>query len=267
MKYLEFDITEQLKDYVQLIWLAESEYENDYYPREKILPDGIVEIVFHFEEPFFTYNYLGEKIKQPKSFAISQMRRYIEIESNGRIGFISVRFFPWGAYHFFDLPIRKFLDDTIDATSLWGEEHESMLNQLGKVCNEEKVKLIQEYLYKCLLKHKKDVEKIDESIKLIRNTKGHYSIDLLCENTGLSYKQLERKFLSTIGTTPKSFSRTTRFLNLCHNLKLYENNTLSQLTAECGYYDQSHFIKDFKDFTSFTPKEYYKQSNICFADF
>jgi len=73
--------------------------------------------------------------------------------------------------------------------------------------------------------------------------------------------------LATIGTTPKIFSRTTRFLHLCHHLKEYENKNMTQLTYDLGYYDQAHFIKDFRTFTGFTPKEFYEQNNICFADF
>jgi len=86
----------------------------DDYPREKISPNGIVEIVFHYRGPFVTYLSSGDRFVQPKGFAISQMRKFIEIESNGTIGFVSVRFYPLGAHHFFREPVKNFLDDTID---------------------------------------------------------------------------------------------------------------------------------------------------------
>lgn len=267
MIYSEHKPLKALSDYIQLIWLAESESESDTYAREKIMPDGIIEIVFHFGEPFFTYNNNGIKLKQPKAFAISQLRKFIEIESDGSIGLVSIRFYPWGAHHFFNLPIGKFLDNTIDLKHLWGNDHQIILKQLQSVTNDEKIKIIQTFLHKCLLANKKNTDGIDDLIKFIRKTRGQYSIELLCKKSGLTYKQLERKFLSTIGTTPKVFSRTTRFLHLCHNLKDYENKTLSQLTYDLGYYDQAHFIKDFKAFSGFTPKEYYEQKNVSFADF
>lgn len=267
MKYIEYNPTELLSEYIQLIWIAESESPDDYYPKEKILPDGIVEIVFHFGEPFITHNANGGKIKQPTGFAVSQMREFIEIESDGNIGFVSVRFYPWGAHHFFERPINTFLDNTIDLKYLWKDDYQSILKQIEKVCNDEKVSIIQQFLYKCLSQHNNGNDPIDNAIKLIRNTKGQYPIDSICQKTNLTYKQLERKFLATIGATPKVFSRTTRFLHLCHHLKEYENKTMVQLTYELGYYDQAHFIKDFKAFSGLTPREYYQHNNICFADF
>ena len=95
LKYIEYKAEDDLSDYIQLVWIAESESEYDHYPKERVLPDGIVEIIFHFAEPFITHRANGDKVKQPKGFAISQMKNFIEIESDGEIGFISVRFYPW----------------------------------------------------------------------------------------------------------------------------------------------------------------------------
>jgi AraC-like DNA-binding protein len=267
MNYTEFKPKESLEKYIQLIWIAESETKEDFYPIEKILPDGIVEIVFHFNEPFITYYDDKLKIKQPKAFAISQMRKLIEIESNGLIGFISVRFYPWGAYHFFEKPIKDFLDKTIDLQKVWADDYQKILQELKVSDNFKRVEIIQNFLDKCLHQYKKDTDDIDNAIKLIRETKGKYSIDTLCEKLNLNYKQLERQFLKTIGTTPKVFSKTTRFLNLCHHLKDYENLTMTQLAIDMGYFDQAHFNKDFKAFSGLTPREFFQQNNVSFADF
>ena len=267
MKYIEYKPSELLSEYIQLIWIAEAESPEDYYPREKVLPDGIVEIIFHFADPFITYNINGEGLKQSKGFAISQMKNFIEIESDGNIGFVSVRFYPWGAHHFFDFPISNFLDGQIDISLLWSGSFQKILNDLINISNDKRVTIVQDFLQDQLRKYKKETQVIDHCIKAIRESKGHYTIDELCQNMNLHYKQLERKFLSTIGTTPKVFSRTTRFLHLCHHLKDYENLTMTQLALDLGYFDQAHFTKDFKAFSGLTPKEYYRQKNICFAEF
>jgi len=267
MKYKEFEPKESLSEYIQLIWIAESEEKFDFYPKEKILPDGIVEIVFHFKESFIMHYGGGIKIKQPKAFAISQMRKFIEIESDGFIGFISVRFYPWGAYHFFKNPIKDFLDKTIALDKIWPNDYQRILSEIEVSDNIQRVDIIQNFLIKVLNKYKKETGNIDKAIKLIRESKGTYSIDMLCKKLNLSYKQLERQFSRTIGTTPKVFSKTTRFLNLCHHLKDFENKTMSQLALDMGYFDQAHFIKDFKAFSGLTPRDYYKQNNVSFADF
>jgi AraC-like DNA-binding protein len=244
----------------------ESESKEDGYPRSRIVPDGIVEVIFHYGEPCTTYqDDVG--FLQPKSFAISMMKKYVEIESTGNTGFISVRFFPWGAYHFFDTPIQEFLDQTIDATKLWGDRVNIALKRLKETPDLNlKFLIVEQFLLDSLQEHKKPDTIVEEALKLIRDTKGILPIEKLCEHTGESRKQLERKFLSTIGTTPKVFSRITRFLNICHQLGEHKDKTLTQLTHECGYYDQAHFIKEFKEFSGFTPKEYFTKENFYFSE-
>lgn len=267
MNYIEYKPNDRLSEYIQLIWIAESESTTDYYPKEKILPDGIVEIVFHFADPFITYNAKGEKIKQPKGFAVSQMKNFIEIESDGTIGFVSVRFYPWGAHHFFDKPVNNFLDATVDIELLWPNNFQNILQAIQGIDNKERINIIQNFLEEQFKKHKKETIAIDNAIKLIRETKGEHTIEELCNKLNIHHKKLERGFINTVGTTPKVFSRTTRFLHLCHHLEEYENLTLTQLAYRLGYYDQAHFIKDFKAFSGITPKEYFQQNNICFAEF
>jgi len=268
MKYLEFKTVKSLANYIQLVWISESESPEDRFEKVKIMPDGLVEIVFHYYDPFITYLADGKSFIQPKGFAISQMKKFIEIESDGKTGFVSVRCYPWGAHHFFKEPGKNFLDDTIDIKDLWKDDSKIVLDKL-KVTNtpDEKANLVQTFLLEKLNENKKESDGIDEAIKLIRKTRGQLSIEEICEKTNLTHKQLERGFLSTVGTTPKIFSRISRFLNLCHNLKEYENKSIAALAHDMGFYDQAHFIKEFKNFSGLTPKEYFEQNNIVFADF
>jgi len=174
MKYLEFKSVKPLENYIQLVWISESEFPEDRFEKVKIMPDGIVEIVFHYHDPFITYLADGKSFKQPKGFAISQMRKFIEIKSNGKTGFVSVRCYPWGAHHFFKEPVKNFLDDTIDIKHLWKDDSEIILDQL-KATNThgKKANLIQTFLLDKLNENKKESHSIDEAIKLIRKTRGN----------------------------------------------------------------------------------------------
>jgi AraC-like DNA-binding protein len=266
MLYREFDITPPLSEYIQVLWAMESETPEDNYPRSQILPDGIVEVIFHYEDPFYTWQD-GEQCLQPVHFAISMMRKFVEIGSSGKTGFISVRFFPWGAYHFFDKPISSFLDTTIEGHKLWGEDSATVINDVKNAADlDERVKVVEEFLIKQLRQHRKYDSKIDEAVKLIRSTKGMLSIEEICAKSGFSKKQLERKFESSVGAMPKIFSRITRFLYICQHLDEQRNKSLTALTHECGFYDQAHFIKEFKAFSDFTPKEFFAKNNVYFSD-
>ena len=266
MQYHEHQLDEPLTEYIQTIWAMESENDEDVYPRSLIMPDGIVEIIFHYETPFYTWQD-NNKFLQSENFAVSMMQQYIEIASSGKTGFISVRFFPWGAYHFFDEPIRNFLDQTIDAIKLWGNDSEKIIKELKTLNSlEERFKVVERFLLAKLKQHKKEETTTDNAIKLIRKTKGALTVEKVCAETGLSKKQLERNFLASVGIMPKLFSRITRFLNICQNLDEYKNKTLTHLAYECGFYDQAHFIKEFKAFSGFTPKEFFEKENVYFSE-
>ena len=282
MIYREFDTRAGLAPYVQLVWMMESEHEDDHAPRSLIVPDGIVEIVFHYGDPWITSVAGGMRMVQPRSFAVSQMRNYIEIESNGRTGFVSVRFYPWGAYHFFDIPVQSFLDDTVSTRTLWPMHYEDFMEKLraaaagaGGAGGEGFASGaggagfaagLQEFLLDRLAEHYKDDSALDEAVKLIRSTGGQLSVEEVGERVCLSRKQLERKFVATVGTTPKTFARISRFLNICHHLDWYRDSTLTRLAHECGYFDQAHFIREFSAFTGFTPKAFFAKNNVKFAE-
>lgn len=266
MEYHEHILSKPLTDYIQTMWAMQSENDTDHYPKSQIMPDGIVEVIFHYGNSFYTYQD-GKRFLQPDSFAISMMRKYVEIESNGIAGFVSVRFFPWGAYHFFDKPVKDFLDQTLDARELWGNQITDLREELkSQPSIEEKFSVVEKFLLEQYGKFKRDDRAIDNVIKWIREQKGMMSVEEIGSRAGLSKKQLERKFLSTVGTTPKTFARITRFLNLCQNLEDHKGRTLTELTHDCGYYDQAHFIKEFKEFSGYTPKEFYERENVYFTD-
>ncbi|MXX03033.1 MAG: helix-turn-helix transcriptional regulator [Gemmatimonadetes bacterium] len=279
MIYREFETHAVLAPYVQLVWMMESEHEDDHAPRSLIVPDGIVEIVFHYGDPWITTVAGGRRLVQPRSFAVSQMRKYIEIESNGRTGFVSVRFYPWGAYHFFDNPVHSFLDDMVSTAALWPVHYEEMTEKLhvaaggagvasstGGADGAGLASVVQGFLLDRLEEHYKDDVALDEAVKLIRSTGGQLSVEEVGERVGLSRKQLERKFVATVGTTPKTFARISRFLNICHHLDRYRDSTLTRLAHECGYFDQAHFIREFNAFTGFTPKAFFAKNNVKFAE-
>lgn len=266
MHYQEFTVNDALSDYVQTIWALESESEDDAYPRSLIMPDGIVEFVFYYEQPFCYYQD-GTRYIHSANVAVSMVKKYIEIESTGKTGFIAVRCYPWGAYHFFDVPIADFIDTTIDGHKLWGEAAAAVIDDLRAAPGlAARVSIVEQFLVERLHQFKKNESKTDEALKLIRQSKGTLSIEEVCGKTGFTRKQLERKFTRLAGMTPKVFSRVCRFLNICHHLDEYRGKSLTELAYECGYYDQSHFINEFKEFSGFTPKEFFEKQNIWFTE-
>lgn len=124
----------------------------------------------------------------------------------------------------------------------------------------EKIDLIETFLSNLLA----DAVVIDRVIKstvdIILSADGQLSVGDLSEQTNTSRKQLERKFSAAVGLSPKQLSKTIRLQAALRKMLNGEFESFTALAYDGAYYDQAHFIKDFKEFTGFSPKEYFGEN-------
>ncbi len=265
MRYEEFPIDPRLAPYVRLIWQLEIDRPADFGAPERVMPDGIVEIVFPYRAAF-DLRFAGEPFRtQAESFAISQTKRFVEIRPEQPAGFLSVRFHPWGAYHFFDLPVSAFADRAIGITELWGAEATEIDERLASAAStDHRVALVQRFLLRHLHQHaKRDVRPV---VSAVWAGRGQRSIADLCRETGVTERTLERTFRSALGVSPKQFARLTRFLCACDQLKQGGWTTLGEVAHAVGYYDQSHFNAEFKGFAGVCPTGFLKHEHVAYLD-
>ena len=260
MKYYEINPGPPLDQYLQCFTVASA--PSGYTP-QRILPDGIVELVFHLVEPMVTAG-TGQ---QPSSFVISQMKKPIQISSPSAVHYISCRFYPWGAYHFFSRPVQDFLDGTMAIKYLWTTEWTKFQDQLAEVSTDaERLMLLRQLLLHQLDRHNANQpSSIDRVIKHARYEGWNGTVDELGTRFGYAKKRLETLFRSTVGTTPKTFLRNARFLHACQKMIDCPTSDLTSTALELGYFDQAHFIHDFKAFCSMTPKQFVQSPDLHFT--
>ena len=254
-----------LRPYVRLLWVLELDEPTEFGPAERITPDGVLELVFHYGAPV-ACGYADEQLAvQPRSVVVSQTRRYLEIQPTGPTGLISVRFQPWGAYHFLGLPISEIADMQTPAELLWGHDATDLEDRLAETDNvPSRVDLVQRFLLSQLSRHRK--ADIGPLVQTVWQRRGQVSIRDLCERLGVGERRLQRAFAAALGTTPKGFARLSRFLHACALLRNGSEPSLSATGLACGYYDQSHFIADFKAFSGMTPRQFVDTSGVSFLD-
>jgi AraC-like DNA-binding protein len=80
----------------------------------------------------------------------------------------------------------------------------------------------------------------------------------------MSNRQLVRKFGNSIGLSPKEFTRIIKFIGSLNYLKTNRNNNLAEAAHSCGYYDQAHFIHDFKEYSGLTPSQFLTLDNVFY---
>jgi AraC-like DNA-binding protein len=120
----------------------------------------------------------------------------------------------------------------------------------------ERVGIVSEFLRKCIRSREIHEPAVFSVISSVIRSNGLAKIPELAAQSFLSTRQFERKFLAFSGFSPKLFSRIIRFHSA---LNEYGNKdkSLTEIAYECGYYDQSHFIHDFKAFSGEHPKTYF----------
>lgn len=257
MDYKTYSPDRQISAFVKLFWSLDA--PGTALPeRQRIVPDGCMEMIFHYGDLFRQYTEEGSSLIQPRSFVFGQITRQLEIAPTGVTGIIAARFSPDGFAPFSAMDIASLENRAVPLTELFGKMGGQLERDvIAATTNEQRIKLIEQFLVR-ELETPRVVDNISRSsVDLLLKLKGQVSVDELANQVGVNRRQLERKFSTVIGLSPKQLSKMIR---LQAALKMMEHQSFTNLTAlayECGYFDQAHFIKDFKEFTGMSPRQFY----------
>lgn len=270
MNYQTFEPDQDLSILVKCYWTLECPKE-EKPEKQTIIPDGCMEMVFHYGDLFRQYTENGNSLVQPRCFVIGQLTQPLEIEPTGETGIFSVRFHPNGFLPFSTIPIKEMENTAVSLEKLFGDDGRQMAQKvLGAPSALEKIKVVESFLLNRLT----DAETVDRIVKstieTILTANGQLSIDELSRQSNINQRQLERKFSTAVGLSPKQLSKTIRLQATLKMLLNEKFTSLTDLAYKNEYYDQAHFIKDFKELTGHTPKQFYgntlKMTSFFIAD-
>jgi AraC-like DNA-binding protein len=254
-----------LSMYIKHYWFLEMEACEAV--GERVIPTGYVELTFHFADHLLKRKQTDEL--QPGIIICGQKTDFFDVLPTGKISMLSVQFFPHSAGLFFNLPINEMVNETLDLKDLIGvpaRELEEQLDDLPTL--EDKVKHIEHFLLLRLsLKTKYAWNRISHNIRLINQSNGRIKPDQLASETCLCRKQHERIFKEMVGLSPKQFLKVIRFQYTLYAHQHYPVESLTELAYRCGYYDQSHMINDFREFSGITPKQYFNECSNPVSDY
>ncbi|KAB1232603.1 helix-turn-helix domain-containing protein [Chryseobacterium viscerum] len=255
MDYQTFPPQPDLASIIKCYWTLESPREA--VPQvQTIVPDGCMEMIIHYGDLYNQY-IDGKPVLQPRSCVFGQLTEPLKIEPTGITGIFSVRFHHDGFIPFATIPIKEMDDQAIPLEKLFGIQGSELEENVLKASTvQEKISIVETFLLERL--NTETIDRIVQStVDLLLNVDGKISVNELSKQTNINRRQLERKFSSAIGLSPKQLSKTIRLQTTIKHLLNKEYASLTALAYESEYYDQAHFIKDFKEFTGFTPKEFY----------
>jgi len=246
-----YPIHPTLQPYVKLICTMECNEVKDV-EQVHVLPDACVELFISYTETPVAI--IDEQLHK-NSIINSRMSMPTSVQMRKGSGCIAICFHPGMAYPFFSLPMNIFTNNSISLNDIWGKVTKEIEDKLATANHHKiRIEIIQKYLLRLLLSSKQDLQ-IDQCLNLIHKTPTEVNLTKLHEVTGYSQRHLARKFKQHIGLSPKEYLKVNRFISSLKYLKKYPELSLTQIAYQSGYFDQAHFIHDYKIYAEHTPKE------------
>ena len=263
MKLFTIQPTKKLADLVRYFWVFEGNASTDRPYVHRTFANVCPELLFHYQGAFEESN---DEDETQSSFLAGihahtvKYRRFLTKESFGIFG---VYLYPHALPVLFNTPAIALTNELPDLSSLLKSAgralEEKMMMASG---NAERLAIITSFLEQRITDQKRP--EIGKIIRSIVQEKGQVNIKELSSECFLSVRQFERNFKEQTGFSAKTFARITRFYAVVEG-RLGHQRSLTDIAYEFGYYDQSHFISDFKEFSGFCPKTWLhsKPIDLC----
>lgn len=262
----EFPPRPALAQYVQCLWTLKGCVESDTPENQsagfkQFLPDAGLKISFNRERSVEFVLPDGRYTTDGQGCLCGVLTQNYWIHYTGRINRIGVRFHPGCAYAFVPFSVERLNDRICDLDQIWGragwELTEDM--QCPKLTTPQRIERLENFLIDLLDRYQKHDSVYGSAAQAVITRQGQVSLGNLSRRVGSSRRQLERKFRRKSGLTPKQFCRILRFRHLFEYISAHPNDSWVVTALACGYYDQAHLIRDFRQFTGMSPVTFIKE--------
>ncbi len=229
---------------------------------DRFLPNGDTEILIDFHDtPQYIYD--NESLKEIQAcnhvWASGFRTEPITIPSGTDAAMMVIAFKKGLAAPFFPFPMNEIADSVVDADLVWGTDFGVLREQLLATKDiDERFRLVEDFLIREFQSQMSINPCVAFAISEMTERPDAISIARMNAKIGYSQKHFTEMFRRQVGVNPKSYLKIMRFQKAVRAIDSAENIDWGQLSLECGFYDQSHFINDFKHFAGFTPEQYAK---------
>lgn len=228
-----------------------------------IVPDGTFGILFMDAQKSIRRNLgiEGPPITLKKTSVFGQKTKPVNyFYSKGNVSSFGIKINPAGLAMFLDQSLKEFKDLFVEIDLLNNavlSDLESKILEANSI--EAKILIVENFVVERLsiLKYNPDYLLFVNIVGHIKEKKGEVRFDFLTSHFNVNYKKMERLFHRFLGITPKTYIRIVRLAATIHYLSKHETKNLTQTGYEMGFFDQSHFIREFKAFTSLSPREFF----------
>lgn len=257
MDYQTFQPHPDLASLISCYWTLEVPADANAQ-KQRIVPDGCIEMAFILGDDIKRYTSENEFILQPRAMILGQTIDAFYIQPTGYVNTFAIRFYPYGFANFVTVPIKTLANKETPLASVFEEKIVKTLERqiIEAPGTAQRIQVIESFLLK-RLNQKLTIDNIVRTtVDALLLTKGSAAINDILKEDPSKRRQMERKFAKQIGVSPKQLGKVIRLQSALKLLLNKNSENLTHVAYESEYYDQAHFIKDFKEFTGTNPREF-----------
>ena len=247
-----------LRNHISHIMVVEAKFDKAILKFSPFPPTPQHAIHFYPRDAVTVRNDKDSVSRHPASIIVGPQVSQVNIAMGLHHIIVSVAFMPGGMHRLLKMPMHELFDEPFDATLLLGPEIAEVNEQLQEAQTAFDMKNVVERFF---------MSKLNSSLllpwehALKAQLKGNISIESAASLACLSLRQYERRAKEVMGYSPKIFSRLVRFSKAYRLKERYPQLSWTNIAHSCGYFDQMHLIRDFKEFTGALPGAIAKQIN------
>jgi AraC-like DNA-binding protein len=266
MNYQTFLPSPGLASFVKCHWSLE--VPAGMHPqKQRIVPDGCMEMIFILGDNIRRYTSENDFIIQPRAVVVGQLSKPFVIEPTGRVHCFATRFYPYGFANFITASLKDLENKETPITALFNAGASMELEQriISAETNAERIDVIETFFLGKLNEQSTIDHIVKATIDTLLSTKGSTTIKTIVAAELSSRRQLERKFFKQVGLSPKQLGKVIRLQAALKLLLNRRHENLTEIAYQSDYYDQAHFIRDFKDFTGINPRQFLKDEEMLLS--
>lgn len=221
------------------------------------LPGAQIPLIISFADPVRIYDAGGsDRSRRFGSFTTGAYDSFVVVESHGTMDGMQIDFTILGMSLFLGRPLSELKNQAIDLEDAMGPAARTLTAQLHDARTwDDRFDMLDREISRRLAARRTPAGEVLWTWQRIAESRGAVRVAALARETGCSRKHLTVRFTEQIGLPPKVFAQVLRFGHAVHALKTRHDVRLADVAADCGYYDQSHFDRDFRAFAGVTPTE------------
>lgn len=232
----------------------------------RLFADGNTGLVFNLNDAALCTT--GVTPAQHSCWVYGQVNTYHDLSLTGSINWLVAVLQPYAAYHLWGVPATEWLNGLFPAAEVLGRAVNVITNKLSKAQHvHDRIRLLDNFFLQAINKDPNPDPLIIQAVQYINSQHGIVSVESLLKTLPVNERTLERKFKLHIGISPKRFVDVIRLTSSAKRMQRTTGRQLTSVAYDSGYFDQAHFIKEFKKYTGITPHQYHAQAHPLALNF